>query len=362
MKKSDDQRMKDLTNRLVAMSPEPPPFPEEVTMTTPVRKPTTWKPLAVFAAAAVVVLLGFGIPFLLMNGGEPSVAGPETTTTTTTSTPTTVPVDETSTTTLVGNPSFVDTVVFLAQTPENSFLGNPAMIALAATVEVEANEGAMAGVRNSINMLGSSEFTAPEPFMNLVPSGVEALDVRPADGADNVLIIEMNEVFLSGAGGLLADFAMLNQLIHTATYLPDIDEVQFIVNNQPVTQFGSEGLDLSSSVSRESFQEHLALINLTSPVSSDTDLNIVVEGTSNTFEASLAVQVVAESGEAVHEEFGTATCGSGCWGEYMFVLNRDLFQSGSTIRILEYSAEDGEPQNVISVPYEFWFLPDALSS
>lgn len=367
MKKNDDQRMKDLTNRVVAMSPEPPPFPEEVTMTTPSRK-TTMKPLTVFAAAAVVVLLGFGIPYLLMNRSTPPVAGPDTTTTTSTTTPvetTTTAPNETTTTTLAANPSFVDAIVFLTQTPENSFLGNPALVSLATTVEVEAGGGELEGVRNALNLLGSPGFNPPSSFENVVPAGVEALVVRRADGTDNALIIEMNEAFADGAGGLLADFTMLNQLIYTATAHPDIEEVHFIVNNQPVTQFGSEGLDISSSLNRETFQENLALIYLTSPILPNGDGNVVVEGISNTYEASMALRVLDGDGNTVHEEFTTATCGSGCWGEYLFVLDSDLFEADSTVQIFEYSAEDGDPQNIISIPYndgQYWFLPEELEN
>ena len=37
MSGTDDQRMKDLADRLVAMSPEPPPFPEEHIVTQPTK-------------------------------------------------------------------------------------------------------------------------------------------------------------------------------------------------------------------------------------------------------------------------------------------------------------------------------------
>ncbi len=352
MKKNDDQRMKDLTDRLVAMSPEPPPFPEEVTMTTPARK-TSMKPLTVFAAAAVVVLLGFGIPFLLMNGGEPPVAAPETTTSTSTPVETTTTSGLTTTTTPV-DPTPVAEVgvpVFLFQSAENSFLGNPALVPYYLPVELAGDANDTEAVRAAINALGDGDLVLPAGAMNAVPAGVEAAVVRRADGTDNALIIEMNEAFLAGAGGLLADFTMLNQLIYTATALEGIEEVHFIVNNEPIVAFGSEGLGLESSVNRETFQEgNLALIYLTEPVVADGDGTTRVVGISNTFEATVNLIVRNGAGEVVHEAFTSATCGSGCWGNFEFTIDEALVDADSVIQVFEYSAEDNDPANVITVP------------
>lgn len=351
MKKNDDQRMKDLTNRVVAMSPEPPPFPEEVTMTTPARK-TTMKPLTVFAAAAVVVLLGFGIPFLLMNGGEPPVAVPDTTTTTSTvdETTTTSGLSTTTTEAILVPVQVPGVPVFLFQSPENSFLGNPALVPVLLPVELAEDAEDTEAVKAAINVLGDPELALSADFMNAVPAGVEALVVRRADGTDNALIIEMNEAFLDGAGGLLADFTMLNQLIYTATTLEGIEEVHFIVNNEPIVAFGSEGLGLESSVNRETFQENLALIYLTEPIVVDGDGTVEVVGISNTYEASMALRVLDGDGEIVHEEFTSATSGSGTWGDYRFTIDESLVDADSVIQIFEYSAEDGDPQNIIRVP------------
>ncbi len=354
MKNNDDQRMKDLTNRVVAMSPEPPPFPEEVTMTTPARK-TTMKPLTVFAAAAVVVLLGFGIPFLLMNGGTPPVAGPDTTTTTSTPVETTTTSGLTTTTTeaILVPGAEVGVPVFLFQSPENSFLGNPALIPVLLPVELPEDADDTEAIKAAINTLGDPDLTMPTVWMNAVPAGVEALDVRRADGTDNALIIEMNEAFLAGAGGVLADFTMLNQLIYTATTLEGIEEVHFIVNNEPIVAFGSEGLGLESSVNRETFQEHLGLIYLTEPVVADGDGAMQIVGISNTFEATVNLIVRNGAGDIVHEAFTSATCGTGCWGDFEFTIDEALVDADTRIQILEFSAEDGDPANMITVPVIF---------
>ena len=63
MSRSDDRKIKELVDRLVAMSPEPPPFPEEVSVTQR-EESSKMRPVLVFAGAALVVLLAAGIPLL----------------------------------------------------------------------------------------------------------------------------------------------------------------------------------------------------------------------------------------------------------------------------------------------------------
>lgn len=347
MTHSDDQRFKELTDRLVAMSPEPPPFPEETIVISQGNNQRR-SPMLVFAGAAAVVLLAIGIPFLLLNNGRAPVAAPETSTTTTSTT--TVPESSTSSTEPSNPIAEFGVVVYLTQSPENSFKGDPALVPFETFVNAPAGSDDVAIIKAALELLTNPDFVVPDGFTNSVPPGIDVVEVRRADGADNAVIIEMNDKFLEGAGGLLGDFTMLNQLIYTAMR-GDINEVQFLVNNQQVTQFGSEGLDLSPSVNRETFQENLALIYLTSPILSNQDGNVVVEGVSNTFEASMSLRVLDAAGGIVHEEFTTATCGSGCWGDFLFVLDPALFETGTIVQLLEYSAKDGEPSNVITVPY-----------
>jgi spore germination protein GerM len=369
MNPGDEKKLKDLTDRLMSMSPEPPPFPEETVVTNTGNQPRRTSPFLVFAGAAVVVLIAIGIPFLFLDN-DPPVAAPDTSTTTTSTsttlpgeTTTTPPADTTTTTEDGTLPVAGEAVVYLLQSPENSFLDNPALVPFATP--------AFGGPDTDLTLYALQLLTPvdapivpPDGFFNAVPEGVEIVNARVPEGAPNVLILEMSESFLDGSGtGLLGDFTMLNQLIYTATQGPDIDEVQFIVNNQPVTEFGTEGLDLSGSVNRETFRgdgsaPNIALINLTSPILPDQDGNVVVEGLSNTFEASVFVRVLNGSGDVVHEEYGTATCGSGCWGEYTFVLDPALFDQGASVQVLDFSAENGEAIDVVTVPYNDGMLWD----
>jgi hypothetical protein len=242
--------------------------------------------------------------------------------------------------------------VFLYQSPTNSFLGNPALVPV--SVELSDLSGQFLAddpFTEALSALGPEmpELDDNSSLSNAVPPEVQIVH-RETDGS-NVWAVDMNEAFRAGAGGLLADITMLNQLVYTITWGEGTDAgVLFTVNGQPVDAFGSEGLDLSEPVYRDSFLEDLAPIFLTEPLVQLGD-TYQVSGLANVFEASLIVQVIDSAGEVVHEEPVMATCGSGCWGTFTLEIHPSLVTPGeSSIRLLTYSAEDGSATNVINVP------------
>jgi hypothetical protein len=351
---SYEKRMKELMERLVSMTPEPPPYPEEITMATEVtrRKP---RPVLVFVGAAALVAL-LAIPVILMTGGEPGLVADTTTTsapgeTTTTALPDTTTTehepDETTTTTAQPSPPSVWTgVVYLIQTPENSFLSNPALVPV--PVEIEAPSGVFPGTDGFTHALSVLDETGyPAGFSNAIPSGVTVIDQR-VNGS--VLVVEMSESFVAGAGGALADFTMLNQLIYTLTLDDPTLEVLFTVNSQPVDAFGSEGLVLIDPVGRDTFIDHLAPMFLTEPLV-ESGTSYTVTGMSNVFEATLWIDVIDGAGNVAYEDFVTAECGSGCWGAFSTTIPAGVVVPGeSSIRVFTHSMEDGSMIDIVTVP------------
>ena len=194
----------------------------------------------------------------------------------------------------------------------------------------------------------------PDGFANMVPSAVEILGVT-AD--DHTVTVDMNDAFLAGSGsGLLGDFTMLNQLIYTTTAQGGFESVLFTVNGEPVTAFGSEGLDLSEPQGQDAYLDQLNSVNVDSPAQGQGDEPLVIAGFANVFEATVSLEVVDSSGNVVQEDFTTATCGTGCWGAYEFEVDYP-FVGGETIRVFWHSAEDGSPSDVVSIPV-LWDDPD----
>jgi hypothetical protein len=78
---------------------------------------------------------------------------------------------------------------------------------------------------------------------------------------------------------------------------------------------------------------------------------MVVSGTANVFEATVSMKLVDESGVVVADKFTTATCGTGCRGDYASQLRFDVEDSQSaTLQVFESSAEDGRPLHMVSIP------------
>jgi Immunoglobulin-like domain of bacterial spore germination len=93
-------------------------------------------------------------------------------------------------------------------------------------------------------------------------------------------------------------------------------------------------------------------IVVTQPASGDEVASpVTISGTADVFEATVHMRVLNSGGLPVAERFTTATCGSGCRGEFSTELSFfvEKTQDG-TIEVFESSAEDGSPINVVTVP------------
>jgi hypothetical protein len=169
---------------------------------------------------------------------------------------------------------------------------------------------------------------------------------------EGVRVVDMNQAFLGGSGsGLLGDFTMLNQLIYTATDEELYPRVQFTVGGEPVTQFGTDGLDISEPLGRETFIDELNSVILTSAITGSGSGPLAITGVPNVYEATVSLELVDLDGNVVYTDFATATCGTGCWGSFSFHIEDFDFESNPvTAKVFWNSPEDGEPADVVSVP------------
>jgi hypothetical protein len=349
---TEEKKLKDLMARMVAMAPRPPNYPEEIEMTQQTQPARRSPALILGVAAAAVIALA--VPFLLFQGGgeEPAVTTtPTPVTTTPEATPTTSPQPQTTTTDPTQLEVEFEGVLFLVQTPENSFLGNPALVPL--SVEVFDDTGVLAagdGPWGVLAKLATLGVHLPAGLSTVIPEGVEVTSSQ-GFAPEEVRVLEVNEAFLEGAGGLLADITMLNQIVYTATHDDPGAEVLFSYQGRPIEAFGSEGLSLVDPVSRDTFLDDLNLIFLTQPLNYGSDGLPRVEGRANVFEAVLTVRVVDQAtGGTLYEEPVMASCGTGCWGDFALSLDTPLLTEGTIVQVFWYSAEDGEPANVVTVP------------
>lgn len=358
----NDEQLRDLTGRVVAMAPEPPPFPEEVTVATP-EPARRWTAAVVVLVAAAFAIAAVAIPIILLSSGdEPSAATSSTTPTTVP--PTTAPTSPTTlpgttlppttlapTTTLPEELGTVErpTVVYLTQIPENSVNGNPTLIPFVTTVVTTAehlDEDMTAVVAASLQLLTRPDLVLPADTQNLIPEGV---DVQSVSAEGDSVVVDMNERFVEGTAGLLGDITMLNQLVYTATAF-GADTVRFTVNGEPIEAYGSEGMVLTDPIGRDDFLDELSLIVITGALEYDGDDLPRVSGVANVFEATVSLEIVDAGGRVVYEDFTTATCGTGCWGEFDFPLDTSALTADSTVKVFWASPEDGSQRDVVTIP------------
>lgn len=78
---------------------------------------------------------------------------------------------------------------------------------------------------------------------------------------------------------------------------------------------------------------------------------VTIAGTADVFEGTVSIRVLGADGAELAAGFATATCGSGCRGEFATELSffTEVRQNG-TIEVFESSAEDGSQLNVVSIP------------
>ncbi len=336
-------------------------------------------PAAWFGIGLVVVLLAIGIPLLLF-GGDDEVASTTTTipmaetsttsgqvttttaatgttttiateTTTTIATETTTTVAASTTTTTVTVPpaeAVAPRVYFLADT-EDSNLPGPHLAAVARPLfEPLGTDELLGPIIQSLLEGPQPDDPALSGLSTGVPGGVTLLGASVSDG---VADIDLSGEFESG-GGTFSMTSRLGQLVFTATQFPDVDSVLLRIDGQVVDVFSSEGIVLDGPQSREDYYDAvLPLVFLDDPAAGGVVASpLRITGIANAFEANVLYELTVD-GAVVAEGFTTATCGTGCWGDYLIEADFPIDTEGAGfVTVFETSAEDGRRINIQSYP------------
>jgi hypothetical protein len=184
-----------------------------------------------------------------------------------------------------------------------------------------------------------------------IPEGTTVHEVEIEDG---IAQIDLSAEFDDG-GGSFSMFARLAQVVYTATRFDGVDQVEFLIEGEPVTVFSSEGIELDGPQERSDYYDGLLPpIFVDAPAWGEPVTSPVpVSGLSNVFEAVSQVMLTDDDGMTLVEETVMATCGTGCWGDWEaelpYTVDRDQF--GALI-VWEFSAQDGSRINVREYPVQ----------
>jgi len=322
----------------------------------PRRTAFTWSPWSIAAVAAVFTLFVGGAALLWLQGGdEAPVAGTTTTTAggSTTAPPSTAPATTRPTDTTIpvttvpgpGEGTEIEVQVYLMSMDPTSIAPGPFLIPATRTVDDTNTTPGVAEHLVSGFVLFDEERAG---LSSSIPAGTTLNGITVADG---IAVIDLSSEFVSG-GGTLSMTSRLAQVVFTLTRLDTVDGVRFLIDGVPTTVFGGEGIVVSDPSTRADFANLLPAILIESPAWGGSGSNpLVVTGTANVFEATVSAELLDNSGETLWEGFTTATCGTGCRGDFEITIPYDVPEPQlGLLRVWESSAEDGSEINVREHP------------
>ncbi|MER7458751.1 Gmad2 immunoglobulin-like domain-containing protein [Micromonospora sp. NPDC126480] len=142
---------------------------------------------------------------------------------------------------------------------------------------------------------------------------------------------------LPATGGPAATRLREAQVVWTLTQFPTVRRVRF---------------GAGAPVDRTTYADLLPPIVVTAPViGARVTSPVTVAGTADVFEATVSVRVLDAAGQEIATTFTTATCGTGCRGDYRVAVGYrvDREQAG-TVEVYEVSPQDGSRTKVVTVP------------
>ncbi len=178
-----------------------------------------------------------------------------------------------------------------------------------------------------------------------IPEGTSLLGVTHQDGVAEInLSSEFNaDDPEAGPGRMRYREA---QIVFTATQVAEIDEVIILVEGKPY-------MGAVNPSGRDEYEDIAPPIVVEQPKIGDSiELPLFVGGTANVFEGTVTIEIDGpDHMDPPIQTFATATCGSGCWGDFTKKIEMTI-DKPTDVRLLVYeeSAEDGSRRNVISLP------------
>ena len=190
---------------------------------------------------------------------------------------------------------------------------------------------------------------APAGIGSAIPDDTTLLGVTVENG---VATVDLSAEYESG-GGTLSMMMRLAQVVYTLTQFPTVQTVSFELDGQPVEVFSGEGIVLDEPVDRDDYEDLLPVILVAEPaIGTRVESPVHVEGIANVFEANVTVEILDAAGNVIAQDFTTATCGTGCFGDYALDLAFDVSeeQPGTIVVHDDDAAGTGTPPHVVEIP------------
>jgi germination protein M len=198
-------------------------------------------------------------------------------------------------------------------------------------------------------LAGPHEDEAAAGFGTAIPAGTQLLGLTIADG---VATADLSSEFETG-GGSASMFARLGQVACTLDQFETVDGVLFKLDGEPVDVFSGEGIILDHPVTCDDYSDIVPAITVEKPREGDEVASpVTVSGTANVFEANVTVEILDSRGRKIGGTFTTATCGTGCRGDYSVDVSFhvDRRQRGTIVVHDDDAAGTGTPPHAVRIP------------
>jgi hypothetical protein len=188
-----------------------------------------------------------------------------------------------------------------------------------------------------------------------LPDGTELLGLTISEGIARVdLSREIEDV-----GGTFGETAVLAQLVFTLTQFPTVDEVVLVIEGEAVEFYGSHGMEVTPSLTRDSFLGGglVPEILIDQPAwFAPAENPVLVSGIARAFEATVQWALYDSDGLLLEDGFTMASTGGPDWGTFQFAIpyTVDTPQLGA-LMMWEDSARDGSPIHLVEHPV--WLTP-----
>lgn len=221
----------------------------------------------------------------------------------------------------------------------------------AASRDIAGTPEVATGAINEL-LTGTTQYDEDLGMGSEVPFDTRLLALSIHD--DGTAVVDLSADFEAGGGSLSMQMRVA-QIVFTLTQFDTVNQVQILIEGQNVEAIGGEGVMVNQPLTRADFEDLSPAILLESPTPGDEVRSpIELRGTSNTFEATMQIEIIDSSGEIIYEDFATATSGSGTRGTFDISIDVDIQNEGfGSIIMYEESAEDGSRINIVEIPVDF---------
>ncbi len=155
-------------------------------------------------------------------------------------------------------------------------------------------------------------------------------------------------VDLSAQLGTRPSRLALAQIVYTVTQFENVRSVLLTVEGEPLSAH-------PEPLTRDDLEDVVAPVVVLEPTGTEPVVTspIRVSGTANTFEANVTIRVLGANREELASTFTTATCGTGCRGDFVTTVNVDVAsETRATLVVAEDdpSGGEGRPPYAIEIP------------